>query len=227
MFQPHFQTCILGSLLLVPAWNAFAGQRAVSLDSTDRLDLRGVKAEIVQYRGRTALKLREASPSNEPSIAVLKDVTIQDGTIEAEVTGAPAAGAMEAARGFVGVAFRVGADAKRFEYIYLRPTNGRVDDQVRRNHSVQYASHPDYPWQRLRKEEPEKYETYVDLEPGIWTKMRIVVSGGKAKLYVHGAAQPTLVVNDLKLGPGQGGIALWVGPGTEAHFANMTVSTIE
>lgn len=222
--QRHSRTVILGCLLLVPGIRAIAAPRAISLDRTDTLELRNAKAEIVQYRGRSAVKLVEATQSSEPSFAVLKNVSLRDGSIEIEVAGAPATGAGEGARGFVGVAFRVGADGKRFEYIYLRPTNGRVNDQVRRNHSVQYASHPDYPWQRLRKEEPEKYESYVDLEPGVWTKMRIVFSGTKATLHVHGAAQPTLVVNDLKLGSGEGGIALWIGPDTEAHFSRMSVS---
>jgi hypothetical protein len=222
--QRHFCTSILGCLLLVPGISTFAAPRTISLDRIDALELRNAKAEIVQYRGRSALKLVEATQSNDSSVAVLKNVTMRDGIIEIELAGAPAAGAAEGARGFVGVAFRVGPDAKRYEYIYLRPTNGRANDQVRRNHSVQYASHPDYPWQRLRKEEPEKYESYVDLEPGVWTKMRIVFSSTKATLHVHGAAQPTLVVNDLKLGPGEGGIALWIGPGTEAHFSRMTVS---
>ena len=59
---------------------------------------------------------------------------------------------IRASRGFVGVAFRVAADQSRFECIYLRPTNGRVEDQVRRNHSVQYISVPGFPWPFLRKE---------------------------------------------------------------------------
>src|SRR5438128_8445754 len=46
------------------------------------------------------------------------------------------------ARGFIGIAFRVRGD--RYEYIYLRPTNGRADDQVRRNHSTQYSAHPSF-----------------------------------------------------------------------------------
>src|SRR5438445_7321518 len=150
-------------LLLLSASSVFAAQRSIPLDKTDRLDLRGVKAEIVEYRGRTALKLTEEPQSNDPGLAVLKNVTMREGTIEVDVSGRPAAGAMEGARGFVGVAFRVSPDAKRFEYIYLRPTNGRAEDQVRRNHSVQYSSHPDYPWHRIRQEEPGKYETYVDL----------------------------------------------------------------
>ena len=98
----------------------------------------------------------------------------------------------------------------------------RARDQVRRNHSAQYISHPDHHWQRLRKEFPEKYESYVDLQPGEWTRVRIVVKGRSAELYVHGAGQPTLIVNDLFMGEASGGIAFWVGPGTVAHFADLT-----
>jgi hypothetical protein len=112
----------------------------------------------------------------------------------------------------------------RYEYIYLRPTNGRADDQVRRNHSTQYAAQPDFDFDRLRKESPEKYESYVDLEPCVWTKYRIVIDGTRARLYVHGAAQPCLVVNDMKLGDSEGAVALWVGPGTEGYFANLKIT---
>ena len=211
------------ALLVIFAGVAFPADRSITLD-TAHLDLRGVKAEVVSYRGRTALKLVEASPLDEPALAVLKNVALRDGTSQIEVSGVPAAGAAADARGFVGVAFRVAPAAKQFEYIYLRPTNGRAEDQVRRNHSLQYASHPEFPWPRLRKEEPEKYESYVDLEAGAWTRMRIVISGRSAKLYVHGATQPALVVKDLKLEPAEGAIALWIGPGTEAHFSKMVVS---
>ena len=79
-------------------------------------------------------------------------------------------------------------------------------------------------WRRFRKESPEKYESYVDLEPGVWTKYRIVVDGTKARLFVHGAAQPCLIVNDMKLGDSEGAVALWVGPGTEGYFANLKIS---
>ena len=62
------------------------------------------------------------------------------------------------------------------------------------------------------------------MEPGVWTKYRIEVDGSKARLYVHGAAQPVLIVNDLKLEPRQGQVALWVGPGTEGYFANLKIT---
>jgi hypothetical protein len=65
----------------------------------------------------------------------------------------------------------------------------------------------------------------VDLVPGAWTKVKIEVRGERARLYVHGQEQPTIVVNDLKTGASaKGAVALWVGPGTVAHFRNVTVS---
>jgi len=37
----------------------------------------------------------------------------------------------------------------------------------------------------------------------------------------HGASQPTLLVNDLKLGDRRRAVALWIGIGTEAYFSNL------
>ena len=203
----------------------------VSLDNPSEMQFRNVKTEQVTYKGRKALRVTDAAPPNVADgiqLVILNKTEFQDGVIEIELTGEPAANAGEGARGFVGVAFRVNLDAAKdaakYECFYLRPTNGRADDQVRRNHSTQYISHPDFPWQRLRKEFPEKYESYVDVIPGEWTKLKIEVRGDKARLYVQGAPQPVLVVNDLKLGQSQGQIALWVGTGTVAHFANLRVS---
>lgn len=171
-----------------------------------------------------AVRVLEATPamSGEDRLVVVEGAAFQDGEIEVELAGTPGAGAATGARGFVGVAFRVAADLKAYDAFYLRPTNGRAEDQVRRNHSVQYISFPDWPWERLRKEYPEKYESYADLQPDVWTKVRIVVQGATARLYVHGSNQPVLIVNDLK-GPKSGGVALWIGPGTRAHFRALVL----
>jgi hypothetical protein len=158
---------------------------------------------------------------NGEAYAIVKGPEFRNGTIEVELAGLPLAAAGPAARGFIGLAFRI-RDGK-FEYIYLRPTNGRADDQVRRNHSTQYSSFPDFDFARSRKEAPEKYESYVDLEPGVWTRVRIVVQGTTAKLFVHGAPQPALIVPDLKLGDASGAVALWIGPGTEGYFNGLAI----
>jgi hypothetical protein len=188
-----------------------------------QLEGHNVRISSVTYAGRQAVRI-DAHPdaASGASFAVLKGATLHDGTIDVYVAGKPAEGAGAGARGFIGVAFRL--QGNRYEHIYLRPTNGRVDDQVRRNHATQYAAHPDYDFARLRKESPEKYESYVDLEPGVWTRMRVEVKGTTARLFVHGASQPCLVVNDLKLGDSTGGVALWVGPGTEGYFANLAIT---
>jgi len=209
-------------LMLIPVVVAslFAAQ-SFSLQSTEGLTLRSVKAQPDSYKGRKALKVTADAADN--GLAIVTGTSFQDGTIEVELAGEPGPGANSQARGFVGVAFRMAPDAAKFELFYLRPTNGRADDQERRNHSAQYDSFPDYPWFRLRKENPGKYESYVDLLPGEWTKVTITVQGDKARLYVNGSQQPTLIVNDLKLGVTKGAIGLWAGPGTIAHFSNLKV----
>jgi hypothetical protein len=50
------------------------------------------------------------------------------------------------------------------------------------------------------------------------------VKGETAKLYVNGARQPTMIVNDLKLGASKGKLGLWVGPRSVAHFSSLRVT---
>jgi hypothetical protein len=207
-----------GAFLLMPLAAPLAAQSAA------RLEGKNVSISQTNFKGRDAIQVIAAPDApNATSYAVVRDSSFRDGTIEVDLAGQPAAGAGAGARGFIGIAFRLQADG-RYEYIYLRPTNGRADDQVRRNHSTQYSAHPDFDFARLRKEAPEKYESYVDLEPGVWTKYKIEVEGSKARLYVNGAAQPCLIVNDLKLQPMLGRVALWVGPGTEGYFSNLKIT---
>jgi hypothetical protein len=190
--------------------------------SVDKLIPHRVKLAAVDYQGKHAVKVTEDSdvPDGE-AYAVVKDSDFHNGSIELEMAGRPTATAGETARGFIGIAFRL--QGGKFEYIYLRPTNGRANDQVRRNHSTQYGAHPDFGFAVSRQQAPEKYESYVDLEPGVWTRFRISVDGTTARLFVHGSAQPCLIVNDLKLGDSSGGVALWIGPGTEGYFANLAI----
>jgi hypothetical protein len=210
----------------------------LALESADGLDLHNVAAEPATLQGKKGIKvttsqealrkLKELTPEGRSAVrqlAVVKGVVFSSGVIEAEIAGAPEPGTFEGARGFVGVSFRVQDDITIHDEFYLRPTNGRADDQERRNHAAQYVSSPDWPWFRLRKETPSKYESYVDLVPGEWTKVKIEVKGDKARLYVHGSEQPTLIVNDVKSGANaKGAIGLSIGPGTIAHFRNLTIT---
>lgn len=105
------------------------------------------------------------------------------------------------------------------------PINAVADDQVRRNHTIQYFAYPDYVFDRLRKESPETYETYADISPGRWIHMKIAVAAGRAQLYLDNKERPALLVNDLKLGADQrGGVGIWIESGTIAHFRNLRVT---
>jgi hypothetical protein len=219
---------MLACLSVVLPGLAAAQVKQYPLESIQGLRLHNVIAEPATLQGRKGLRVTPvpavAGDVDAELLAWLDGVQFSNGVIEAEVAGAPGPGASAGARGFVGIAFRLQPDMKTYDSFYLRPTNGRAEDQERRNHATQYISHPQWTWSRLRSETPSKYESYVDLVPGEWTKIRIEVRGEKARLFVHDQQFPALIVNDVKSGANaKGGLALWVGPGTVAHFRNLTV----
>lgn len=171
-----------------------------------------------------AIKDTGVKAVDEPTYIKLKDIDFANGLIEVKVLSRLLKDAPDFARGFIGVAFRINDSNTKYESIYLRPVNARVDDQVRRNHSIQYYSYPDYKFDRLRKEAPERYESYADMEMDKWITMRIEVNGTHAKLFLNNNTQPALIVNDLKHGADiTGSVGLWVEVGTEGFFTDLKV----
>ena len=215
----------LVTALLAPGLAAQAVEHP--LDSNEGLRLINVKAEVVELHGLEGLRVTRADDYTEGgTLALIEGSNFGNGVIEIELAGEPAPGVDPNMRGFVGIAFRVAPDdPDRYECFYLRPTNARADNQLQRNHSVQYVAHPEYPWYRLREESPGMYESYVDLVAGEWTSIRIEVRGTAAALYVGEAEQPVLIVNDLKHGESVGQIGLWLHESTLAHFRNLRFAT--
>ena len=212
------------AIMLLPG-AASAQSKRYPLESAEGLRFHNVSAEPAMLQSKKGLKAMSQTQQYAQGLICIEGLNFSNGVIEAEIAGALAPGAGAEARGFVGIAFRVQEDLKTYDAFYLRPTNGRAEEQERRNHSAQYISLPEWPWSRLRKETPGRYESYVDLVPGTWTKIKIEVRGQQARLYVHGNEQPTLIINDVKSGAnGHGSIALWLEPGTVAHFRNLTVA---
>lgn len=167
-------------------------------------------------------------PVDEPTFVKIKDVNFTNGVIEVKVLSRLLKNAPPLSRGFIGIAFRIEEKNKKFESIYIRPTNGRADDQVRRNHSTQYFSYPDFKFDKLRQISPEKYESYADMGLNEWITMRIEVQGKEAKLFLNNGKHPVLVVKDLKLGENnEGGIGLWVEIGTEGYFKDLKITSFQ
>ena len=210
----------------VLVWAARVNAKDIALDPA-ALRPHNVKTGSVDYKGRKAVRITDAGPANTgdgAAFALIDGTDFQDGTLEVDLAGDTEPGAAPEFRGFTGLAFRVSPGGAKYECFYLRPKNGRSEDQLQRNHSAQYISFPEFGWQKLRNEFPGKYETYVDLVPGEWTHIKITVQGDHARLFVNQSPQPVLVVNDLKHAAARGAVALWVGPRTVASFANLRIS---
>lgn len=188
-----------------------------------------VSMELLEEDGETVVRVRKAPDvlaADQPTYVRLKDIAFHNGVIEVEVKGALLEDAPDHARGFIGVAFRIAPEDEAFESFYIRPTNGRAPVQVRRNRATQYFSYPDFPYEVSRETAPGAYESYVDLVLGEWTHLRIEVEGEQGRFYVHQADQPTLLVNDLKLGPeARGAIGLWVDVGTDGYFRHLRIES--
>ena len=214
---------IFGYILL--SGNAFGQKMKLIGDSVEDVSVHSSQGKI---DGKAALRITKDSvvvAFDEPTFSRINGIEFENGTIEVRVLSRLLPDAPNFSRGFIGVAFRINDDNSEFESIYVRPSNGRADDQVRRNHTVQYFSYPDYKFDRLRKETPEKYESYADIGLNEWIDLKIVVKGSQAKLFINGDKQPTLIVNDLKHGADRSGaIGLWVDVGTEGFFRDLKIT---
>ena len=172
-----------------------------------------------------AIKDSTIKEVDEPTFVRIKGINFKNGIVEVKVLSRLLKDAPDYARGFIGIAFRINDSNTKYESIYIRPVNARVDDQVRRNHSIQYYSYPDYKFDRLRKESAEKYESYSDMEMNKWITMTIEVKDAQAKLFLNNNTQPSLIVNDLKHGvDNSGAIGLWIDVGTIGYFKDLKIT---
>jgi hypothetical protein len=220
----HWLTPIIASAVLgIPMVHA----QPIDLTKT-KLHPVNVSSSTKEIMGRsTVLVIKDPAIKafDEATFVKLGGTEFKNGTIEVEVLSRLLKDAPDFARGFIGVAFRINEDNTRFESFYLRPTNGRADDQVRRNRATQYFSYPEFKFDRLRKESPEKYESHADISLNQWIPIKIVVRDDSAKLYLNNSEHPVLIVNGLKHGAdASGAIGLWVDVGTEGYFSNLRVS---
>lgn len=192
-----------------------------------RLKAHQTYMSIEKLMGKTVLRVAKDSTVkavDEPTYVRIKGLDFQDGIIEVKVLSRLLKTARPSDRGFIGIAFRIDEQNSKFEGIYIRPTNGRAEDQVRRNHSIQYFSYPNFKFDRLRKEAPETFESYADMGLNEWITLRVEVKGKEARLFLNNSQYPVLVVKDLKWGDKvSGGIGLWVDVGTDGYFRDLKV----
>ena len=207
--------------LLLAACGLFSQQ------STMEIDLSKIKgganwkianrtAILFEEGGRKAIRFDVRSGMG---IAWLERFQFSNGVIEFDVRGKD-----EFQKSFIGVAFHI-ASPDTFDAVYFRPFNFKTPDKVRVNHAVQYVSHPDYPWHKLRAEKPEQFEKPVSPvpDPNGWFRVRIVIDHPKVSVFVEGSKTPSLVVDQLNT-RGGGMVGLFMGSPSGGDFANLKVT---
>ena len=197
------------SLAILPAWvrqyPALTGG-AVPLDAN--WILRGERTRITSGEGTPILEV-------ETGFADRKDVALQDGTIEFDVQ-------LTDRRSFVYVHFRVRDDNEREEF-YLRPHKSNLPD------AVQYAP----VWQgksAWQLHHGPGGTAAAPLPAGQWMRVRVVIQGRQAAIFVGDLNTPALIVPRLSREPAAGYLSLGgflpadvPGRGSIARFRNVSV----
>ena len=97
-------------------------------------------------RGAPALRVTKGEEKrmqfDENPFALACGGTFHNGVMEAEFCSRLLPDAPDFARGFIGLVFRAAEDGREFESFYIRPTNARAEDPVRRAHGCQYFAYP-------------------------------------------------------------------------------------
>jgi hypothetical protein len=209
--------CAVG---LSVAPRTIAQKKTIQPDLAALADGKGFKVfnRSVSSFSEGARKGVRLSESAGDGVAYLEGIDFTNGTIEFDVKGKDVP-----QQSFVGVAFH-GVDGTTYDAIYFRPFNFRAEDPGRRSHGVQYVAHPTYTWQKLRTEQPDKYEHAVDPvpDPNAWFHARVVVASPKVSVFVGDAKEPSLVVNQLS-DRRKGSVGLWVGNTAGGDFANLVI----
>src|SRR5258705_2567313 len=191
-----------------------------------------VTAAPAESKGRKALKVEftEAANKERPAAGgdmptfVLIPTNFKNGTIEVDLLGRLNGKGLPDARAFVGLAYRVDGEA-RFEAVYLRPLNGRKKNppSPRDKRAIEYFAYPDWKFGRLRKEYPDgRYEAGADIADDEWITLILDIEDTRVRVSTNGKEE--LALTDTKAAPEAGTIGLWVGPGTEADFANFRIT---
>jgi hypothetical protein len=202
-------------------------------------ELHNVTGSIIVFEGKEVLKIErdlKALPFDvnniektvdEPHYARLVGLEdFENGTIEvkmySQIQDPPP---YPGVAGFIGVYFRIKEDDSAFESIYVRPKVGRANNQMFRNHAVQYISYPHAKFDMLRKSYPPgSYEGSAPVALKEWIKMRIEVNGETAEMFINDLKYSSFIVDKMLGNNKIGGVGLYVDIGTIGYFKDLKIT---
>lgn len=184
----------------------------------------GQPALRLELTGEEQARQRAGAGGNRPTFIVLGS-GFSDGVIEVDIAASINGKGGEGARGFAGIAFHIDEDAEEFEAVYLRFANGTLNEPPppppRDIRAVQYIAHPGFHFEESRRVAPGQYEKAAAIGLGRWHRLRIEIDQESLTASVDGA--PVLQVDDLRRAGQPGQFGIWVGDGTDAYVANLSV----
>ena len=167
----------------------------------------GATHRIENHLGRESLYL--------DGRAYVEGAAFRDGIVEVDV-------APNTDPSFAGLLFRVqpapdsGLGRANFEEVYLRLHKSGLPD------AVQYSPiyNGESTWQLYRE-----HQAAEEFKRTSWTRLKVVVAGERAEVYLDDASTPSLVVDRLRHGYGEGAVGLFALFGN--HFANFRYTPVE
>ena len=130
-------------------------------------------------------------------------------------------------RSFIGLAFH-GLNDSTYEAVYCRPFNFFARDSVRRIHAIQYISHPDFTWKKLRETRNAVFEKRLTNPPypNGWFTMRLVIDEKMVKAYINQEKNPALTVDRLT-DRRDGKLGIFVGDGGGGDFRSVKIKPLK
>jgi len=188
--------------------SAFEGRDCLSIEITDE-----------EMRSRNA-----GIGVNGPSFAVV-DRGFANGRLQVDLAAQINGRGGPDVRGFVGLAFHISDDLSLYEAVYLRMSNGRLNQPPppapRIDRAIQYVAHPHFHFNVSREKSPGRYERGADVGLARWHRLALDIDGPRLIATVDGV--PALEISDLVYANRRGPVGLWVGEGTRALFSDFAV----
>ncbi len=196
------------------------GVKAVSQNKKIKLDQQAVKLVNRQFDGRpeTQKEVISLDAREGDGMAVVQTVQMQEGTLHVDLRGENKQGGS-----FVGIAFNVQNDST-YEAVYFRPFNFHSNEKIRREHSIQYISHPEFTWSKLREQRTGVFEREFSSPPAPddWFSISLTITANKILVQETKSGNRLMEVERLTK-PASDKIGFWVGNRSRGSFKNLTI----
>jgi hypothetical protein len=168
------------------------------------------------------IRLTTQGGGNRPSFAIVAE-DFTDGVLEVEIGSELSGKGAPDDRGFVGLSFHILPDFSSHETVYLRMTNGRLNEPPpaapRIDRAVQYVADPGFHFSESRERFPGRYERGADIAIGRWFRYRLEIAGVRVRALVDDTL--VLEVGDMRFAGRRGPVGLFVGDGSRGFFRDF------